>query len=193
MSKAVTRRGESKPPKDLKALISVANRRDLPDATALFGTPDRRSRIAKLLRSLSSAEREFLGSPNDELEFRRQYDAFETARLFLPAIADQNSGSESRSDYDMTDQFTSLPSIPMNLYVRGGRISASGNFFNVIEGIPADHVRRCAICRKLFWASRINSPCCSVKHRKQWNKRNSRRLRKDLDAGKPSKDRTQAK
>jgi hypothetical protein len=35
-----------------------------------------------------------------------------------------------------------------------------------IEGVEVSRIRECPICRKIFWAGRIDQPCCSKEHGK---------------------------
>jgi hypothetical protein len=60
-----------------------------------------------------------------------------------------------------------------------GRIEISKHpVLDALVGVrAADRIKSCAICKRIFWAPRINSECCSLMCRKTYNQRNSRRNR----------------
>jgi hypothetical protein len=174
-TKRVTERGQSKPSPDLALLIDVANAdHKLPEL--LGGDPGSDPKVIRLreFKSLNPEIRAFLGEPRNVEKFQDRYHALRSAQQVLPLLA------ERWHDYE-SSQFTSLPfSLPVNLYVRDGTVGASGTFLNALRGVRADRIRRCAVCKRVFWASRTNSECCGQKCRKTYNKRNSRAAEKKL-------------
>lgn len=185
-AKTVTRRGQSKAPPDLEVLIGVANRlKRLPDAAELFAGKGTEVRLSKLLKSLTKEQREFLGPSTDKFRFRNHYDAFVSAQQYLPLLADLKLNE--RSDYELNSQFTSLPSAKVDIYIQDGQLASSGVFITALDRVPANRIRRCAVCSSIFWATRNNSECCSEQHRKRFNKANSRKGLKSLSAGRVSK------
>ena len=174
--KTVTQRGQSKTSSDLAILIDAANRdQQLPDPKELFSGTKHLFRISKFLKSLSAKTRAFLGEPNNVELFRDRYDALRSAQQILPSLAE-----EWPDDEPSGPGFTSLPSVGVNLYIDNGMIAASGTFLNALQGVRADRIRRCNVCRNIFWAPRVNSECCTEKCRKTYNKRNSRAAQKEL-------------
>lgn len=154
-------------------LIHAANwNQKLPDPKELFSPTGNVLRISDFTKSLSSDMRAFLGDPNNSEEFRDRYDALRSAQEILPSLALE------RTDYEPSG-FTSMPfSVGVNLYVVDGLIAASGTFLNALRGVRADRMRLCEVCKRIFWAPRINSECCSEKCRKTYNQRTSRAARK---------------
>lgn len=177
-AKPVTRRGQSKAPPRLKILIDAANKRKaFPEPREVLEGAGAEIRLSRLLKSLNKEQREFLGSPTDREQFRDRYDAFRSAQQFLPRLAQPKP--DERADFDLEAGVMSLPPISVNLYkTRDGRIAASGTFTDALKGVPLDRIRHCAVCNGVFWASRVNSECCSTKHRKRFNQKNFRKVRK---------------
>jgi hypothetical protein len=46
---------------------------------------------------------------------------------------------------------------------------------NAVKGLPADRVRRCAVCSNFFWAYRKDTPACSKTHAATLRKRRERK------------------
>jgi hypothetical protein len=77
---------------------------------------------------------------------------------------------------------------------QSGRLALSEDqLFSLFVGLPADRIRSCAICTKLFWARRTNSECCGQTCRKTFNQRNSRRAARELRLGQKSSTRKPAR
>lgn len=183
----VTHRGQSKVPPRLKVFIDMANRRKaLPDFGEVMAGAGAEIRLSRLLGSLNKEQREFLGSPADQEQFRDRYDSFRSAQVFLPRLAQPKP--EERAEFELETGVMSLPPISVNLYTTNdGRIAASGTFVDSLVGVPVDRIRHCAVCNKVFWASRSNSECCCHKHRKAYNQKN---FRDDLKRSRVRKPRT---
>jgi hypothetical protein len=61
-----------------------------------------------------------------------------------------------------------------------GRLALRDALLDALIGVPAERIRSCVVCDRIFWAARINSECCSVRCRKTHNQRNSRKARRIL-------------
>ncbi len=192
----MTNRNQSKPPEALARLIELVNGEpELPDISQLLRDAEEQSdkvqsvgisnvRIrtcSEVARKLSDAARVYLGPPAQLQDFLDRYGCLYSASQALAALADQNLRKGSSGDYvGGTLAFVDVPfPVGVNFYRnKAGLIAASGTFMNALLGARADHIRRCKVCAKLFWAARQNSECCSEKCRKTFNQRNSRENRK---------------
>jgi len=206
-SKTVTRRGHSKPPADLARFIELVNaerlfERQLPDLLLVtlnddlhfsaerynsMSPLDRYHEHCKALSArLSARTRAYLGPPSDK-EFTEKYLRLWDAGRVLSAIAKCSAGLRERggslmiSDARFPGQ--ALPfSVAVDLVVNeDGLFTASDNpLLGALRGVRADRIRSCAVCRRIFWAPRVNSECCCESCRKTYNQRNSRQARRKL-------------
>lgn len=187
----MTRRPAYKPTLGLRAFIESANQLEhLPDLTVNTASFLNDPGTRKLLRSLGNFQREYLKTSIDKLQFSERYDALKQAQKALPSLVPEEI--TSRSDYEPGDGVMAFAKvdIPVAFYYRkNGRISASGEFFSEIEMMPPGRLLHCAECEKLFFATRSNSPCCSLRCRKRRNKRNSRNAHKTHKAMKANQNR----
>lgn len=184
----MTREREFRPSKELQVFIEAANRREpLPDLTVVTASSGNGPHVRQLLEPLSDSLRDYLGSPEDGVEFLRRYDDLVRAQTVLPKLAG-HVGS-AREDYTPGDGVMACTTVnvPVNLaffFTADNKISCSGNFTKAVESIPPNRLRRCASCESVFAAVRSNSPCCSQKCRKKWNKKQSRKAQKKVAAKK---------
>ena len=194
VAKTVTERGRSKPPNRLlPLLIDVANQGDLPDVTKPYDAiddPGNRSihpwdvwiRIcAKAAATLSPEARAFVGSPEDLQQFLSRYGLLVSAREVLRSLADRYKAAvkTSLTVYDQSLSAHLPVSVTVNLVIdESGLLTRSDDpLLSAFVGVPADRIRACEICNRIFWAPRVNSECCQEKCRKSYNQRNSRRNR----------------
>ncbi len=211
-AKAVTRRGQSRPPKDLARFIELANMkldRPLDDASRVFDSAVRDpSKTVKLrdfwlgvceetASKLPTEARAFLGPAADIHGFVENYKAMENARKLLPAIARQKwPVAENTSKALSYEEFKKIQraqsGFPMRVLCpasvalvvdRHGQLGLAKNpVLEALVGVRADRIRSCKICKHVFWAPRVNSECCSKRCRKTYNQRISREARRKLVA-----------
>jgi hypothetical protein len=210
----VTRRGESKPPRDLARFIELVNmerlyERELDDIQArLDAATDDPENAPNSLRNLwvricgqTAAQldpetREFLGSPSDFQQFIGKYELLSSAAKVLHSIGKRNakgpSGYASKLMIHDPQWPAELPfTVSIDLVVdERGRLGVTENpLLKSLVGIPIERIRSCAVCRRFFWAPRVNSECCSGRCRKSYNQRNSREARRKLLANKKPRSR----
>jgi hypothetical protein len=214
VAETVTERGQSRPPKGLARFIELANMkldRPLDDASLVFDSAVRDpSKTVKLpdlwvaiceetASTLPPEARAFLGPAADIHRFVANYMTLGYARQLLPAVARQTwPVAENTSKAFSYQEFKKIQrarsGLPMgvlcqasvDLVVDGhGQIELSKNpVLEALVGVRADRIRSCKICKRVFWAPRVNSECCSERCRKTYNQRSSREARRKLVAKK---------
>jgi hypothetical protein len=199
-AQTVTQRGQSRPPSDLARFIDLVNEerlyeRELADTQeALYAAMDDPGNASASPRSLwirkceaiadqlNPGTRAFLGPASDLQQFLDRYELLTSAGQVLLHIARQY-GSRSRPNAEeiiiRDARFPGVEapfSVTVNVGVNDeGVLRASDNpLLAALIGVRADRIRACAICGRIFWASRANSECCSETCRKNYNQRNSR-------------------
>jgi hypothetical protein len=208
-------RGQSKPAKGLARFIELANMkldRPLVDASLVFDSavrdPSKTVKLpdvwegicAETASTLPPEARAFLGPAADVHGFVANYRTLGYARKLLPAIAHQTwPVAENTSKAVSYPEFKKIQrarsGLPMgglcqasvDLVVDGhGQIEFSKNpVLEALVGVRADRIRSCKICKRVFWAPRVNSECCNERCRKTYNQRSSREARRKLLAKKP--------
>ena len=79
------------------------------------------------------------------------------------------------------DAFIGLPMLTFSRIHKTGRIQFEKHpAFRVLEGVKADRIRECLVCKKIFWASRIDKKCCAPLCRGVWNTRRWREKYQDI-------------
>lgn len=185
--KTVTVRGPSEPPEEIARLIELVNADSkLPDVHAMmdnFSTPDRYvTELEESIAGVSPETRAFLGSPRKDLQhFFAQHQLLTSAREVLGSIAERyRSKANDLKVHDPRFSADFPISVTVQLVIdKTGRFALSdAPLFSALVGVPADRIRECAVCGRLFWAARTNSECCREKCRKTYNQRNSRKDRR---------------
>jgi hypothetical protein len=196
-AETVTARGWSTPPNSLVRLfIDVANTEDLPDLhDALYSLVDSPSPIdirtrwrdscADIAVNLSPSVQQFLGSPKNEFRsFLDNYDLLRRGQEVVKTLArryrDKGPAESPLTVFDPKFSADFPISIEVNLVPdEKGRLALTepDQILSAFVGIPADRIRSCEICKRYFWALRLNSECCSQRCRKRFNQRNSRAAR----------------
>jgi hypothetical protein len=206
-AQTVTARGQSEPPADLARFIELVNaerlfERELPDLFLadlnddLKMSAEHYNSTSPLDRyhehceaasaKLSAQTRAYLGPPSDE-EFTEKYHRLRDAGQVLSAIAKCGAGLGERAENLMISD-ARFPGeafpfvVSVNLVVNeDGLLTASDNpLLGALRGVRADRIRSCKVCRRIFWAPRVNSECCCESCRKTYNQRNSREARRKL-------------
>jgi hypothetical protein len=198
-------RGYSKPPSaEVARLIRLVNaerlfEHGLPDLLGVmrrdfFPRNPSRPREAfihgcrKAIADFSAETRKFLGPPENLMAFLENWDQLELAGQILCDIAKRPS--EARDDFTVLFSDRRRESewkVPVYLGIdeRGQGVLRVSPVLRALETVRLDRIRSCAVCTSIFWASRSNSECCSLRCRKTNNQRTSRmqreevRLRKD--------------
>lgn len=113
----------------------------------------------------SPAARSFLGRPVKDMPgFVTRYYLLESARTALRDLAEQQR--VTRIGVTLTVDKRGVLEIPRE------------SLLFVLLDVPVVRIKACRICRRIFWAPRINSECCSTKCRKVHNQRQSRENRR---------------
>lgn len=145
---------------------------------------------AETVARLSPEARAFLGPPEDPVRpfrFSERWELLKSAGEVLSALAQRSSvgGARKRisSNLLIFDRKFKV-GVPFRMTI-GIVINELGqgelqknDLLDALLGAHLDHVRSCAVCRRIFWAPRRNSECCSQRCRKVFNQRNSRANRK---------------
>jgi hypothetical protein len=185
--------------------------RPLPDVSVVFDSvvrdpsktiklPDFWVKVCEQTASeLPPEARAFLGPTLDIRKFVANYRTLGYVRELLPAIAGQRwEVAENTSKASSYKEFKRIQRVRRGLPMRvlckasvdlvvdgDGRLGLSKNTaLDVLVGVRADRLRSCEICKRVFWAPRVNSECCSERCRKTYNQRMSRKARRDLVAKK---------
>lgn len=202
-AQAVTRRGYGRPPKNLARLIELVNaerlyERELEDVhkklEAAMGDTKNVSTSPRDLwirvcgetaAKLRQETRTFLGPVSHLQDFLERYELLNSAANVLQGVTKLGAvGSKGQpSELKIRDARWTVDvafTVPVVMVVdeRGQlAIKPENPLVEALVGIPVERIRACAICRRLYWAPRINSECCGEKCRKTYNQRNSRRNR----------------
>jgi hypothetical protein len=133
---------------------------------------------------LSTRTQAYLGSPTGP-GFTDKYELLREAGHALVAIARHSAGMRERTEYLMVEDAryagaANPVSVSVWLVVdKNGLLSISDDpLLRALRGVRADRIRSCAVCKRIFWAPRVNSECCGETCRKTFNQRNSREARK---------------
>jgi hypothetical protein len=198
-AKTVTRRGDSSPPTVLAKFIELLNaerlyEREMEDIhgkwNAAMDDSINASKSPRFLwvrlceeyaKGLQQETRAFLGPVSNLRQFLEAYELLSSAAKVLKSITKAHAaGPPGRaSELLMRDPLwpIDLPfTITVELVVdEQGLLAVTENpLLKALQGVPVERLRSCAICRRYFWALRINSECCSERCRKTYNQRNSR-------------------
>jgi hypothetical protein len=212
-AKTVTRRGHSKPPQELELYIKLVNlerlfERDLPDprdpVPAMYdalrkGAPISARKfldwemkgVRNTVARLAPETRKFLGPPKDLMQFYERWERLKSAGQALCAIAEWPRGKTGELlvlDRRFGVRFPPRVSVGIAINERGQGERLPNRLLDALEGAQLDHIRACAICRRIFWAPRFNSECCGRQCRKTYNQRKSRANRKAGNSGKVESD-----
>ena len=202
-AKTVTRRGHSKPPEELARFIELVNlerlyEQDLRDprnpVPALYDAlrkgapiPPRdfldweREGVRNTVARLAPKTRKFLGPPEDLMQFYERWERLKSAGQVLCAIAEWPRGKTGELlvlDRRFGVRFPARASVGIRIDEHGQGEIQKDPFLEALIGARLDHIRACAICRRIFWAPRFNSECCRKQCRKTYNQRESRANRK---------------
>jgi hypothetical protein len=197
-AKPVTHRGQSRAGTDLQRFIDLANADPvLPSVDepfhAALADPRNQSTDPRDLwievcttvsARLSPETRTFLGPAVDLGLFLERYALLTSARQVLRGLAERYRSKKQHAQVLIDDNSFAggFPvSITVNLVVdeKGLLTPSDDQLLSVFTGVPANRIRSCDVCNRLFWAPRDNSECCSERCRKTSNQRNSRKARRE--------------
>jgi hypothetical protein len=190
-AKTVTR-GQSAPPESLAQFIKWANyfRREaaMPGEDQLsplyiLATMTERRIEEELIKRMGPLPGFSEEVRPDTLERWKKHPNFE-AKVWAARQIELERASQTLADIAArnragTDQKSSIIQCKARLVVdESGRLVLSDALLDALIGVPAERIKTCAICEAIFWAPRVNSECCSLKCRKTYNQRNSRKNRR---------------
>ena len=147
-----------------------------PLSTAIVNT-------ARPLPPTLSPNAAYLGPPSG-VEFTEKYQVLRDAGQVFSALAKRAARLGEFKDLMIDD--ADLPGLAYPFWMsvkftvnQDGLLSTSDNpLLDALNGVRADRIRSCAVCKRIFWAPRVNSECCCETCRKTFNQRNSREARR---------------
>jgi hypothetical protein len=121
----------------------------------------------------------FLGDPKDVFGFIRNYALLRPAREILSQIAGRGRGPSTDETIEEFRRAGNpvLFSASIDVVVNGEgqlEILPPNELLKAISGVHAGDIRACAVCRRIFWASRSTSNGCSTQHRDTLRQRKNR-------------------
>jgi hypothetical protein len=164
-------------PENLQRLIELANSipvdREFPDTSEVLSKAPAGLNIAEL-RALCL--REFEVFPEDQFPAFRNFigpvkperlsilsetcDFLRGARETLKAIARLDKADVTGKDIPLPEKVVAF-SLGWKTDERGIITMKQGDVSKAIVGVEAARIRLCPVCKRIFWAGRIDQPCCT--------------------------------
>jgi predicted RNA-binding Zn ribbon-like protein len=146
--------------------------------------------LKEFVRYWGESARRYVLEASEFEEIDKRYRAAPALRKLLESIADQNRKRAEAVKPVFDDLFFELPAEAHNLLDslalrmsnanKHATIEATGLLKTLIEEAELDRIKSCAFetCGKLFWAGRIDRPCCSEPCRNAYRQKRHRLKKK---------------
>jgi hypothetical protein len=136
------------------------------------------ARVCKAVASrMPAVVRKFLGDPADAYGFIRNYMLLRPARELLQQIAGRGVSNARTMKEFRRARSSVLFSVQINVVVNESgqiEIAPPNDVLKALIGIHPEDIRKCAICGRIFWASRDTSAGCSPRHQSTLRQRRGR-------------------
>ncbi len=135
------------------------------------------SHLTKIVGSWGGPARTYVLEARDYQERVERYNTATGMRDLLGAIADQNAFGTTARTYRLPYSISLLSAFSL---VQGGVVlEPPAPLKPFLEEVELERIKRCAKCRKIFWAGRLNKPCCSPACRNAYKQKKHREREKE--------------